>query len=313
VLQLFLHTNAMKRAGFPVRPTLHADPERLRRVRSLFLSLALGLALFQLNALLDSLIAYTLVPTGGVSALYYANRLTQLPIGVLGVALATAVFPELARRAKRGDSEGLGEILDRGVALGAFVALPAACGLAALAEPLVSALFERGAFSSESTQRTARVLLCLTPAVVTACVTPVITRAFYAEEEVKTPVRVGVVCVLVNLTLNLLLVGPLAEAGLALATSASQILNLVLQVAIYRRRRLARGERPATGRTLKSVVQSALLAGVMGVLAWATQRYLPGPELLRVLVAIGTGVAVYAGGAYALRLEPLRLLLARRG
>lgn len=311
-VQLLMHTQAMKGAGSPARATWQVDPARLKRVKGLFFSLALGLALFQLNALADGLIAYGLAPEGAVSALYYGNRLVQLPIGVLGVALSTAVFPALARLAKRGDFEGLGKMLDQGVVLGAFVALPAMAGLAVLAEPLVSVLFQRGAFDAESAARTGRVVLLLSPAVVASCVAPVVTRAFYAEEQVTTPVKVGAFCVVLNLVLNLLLVRPLGEAGLALATSISQGLNLVLQAGLYWRRRQARGESPQTWRTLARAGGFALSAALMAALAWAAHRYCPGPELVRVALGVLTGVVVYAGVALALKVEPLRLLLARR-
>lgn len=311
VVQLLMHTVAMKRAGVAVQRTWRTDPERLTRVKSLFFSLAFGLALFQLNALFDGLIAYAFVPEGGVSSLYYGNRLVQLPIGVLGVALSTAVFPELARLAKREDFLGLGRLLDRGVLLGAFVALPAAAGLAALAGPIVSTLFERGAFDAASAARTAKIVLCLTPAVVAACVTPVVTRAFYAEEEVKTPVRVGAACVVLNLILNLLLVGPMGAAGLALATSASQTTNLLLQVWLYRKRRVSRGDVPATLRVLGQGLGYASLAALMGLAAWQVERAMPGPAALRLAVAILSGVVIYAGVCAALKVEPLRLLLSR--
>jgi putative peptidoglycan lipid II flippase len=312
VLQLLLHTGAMKKAECPVRPTWALDPERKRRIRALFFSLALGMALFQVNVLLDGVIAYSLVAEGGVSTLYYANRLVQLPVGVMGVALSTAVFPELARRAKRGDTQGMGEILDRGVILGAFAALPAAVGLVVLAEPIVALLFERGRFDAESSARTGWVLFLLAPAVVTACVTPVITRAFYAEEQVKTPVRVGAACVLLNLVLNLVLVGPMQEAGLAVATSVSQGLNLVLQAWLYRRRRQERGDELATGRVAATVARSAGLAAVMGGAAWGAHWACPGPDAVRVGLAIAVGVGVYAGLAWALKAPELKLLLARR-
>lgn len=311
VIQLLMHTLAMKRAGVPIQRTWKTDPERLGRVKSLFFSLAFGLALFQLNALFDGLIAYAFVAEGGVSALYYGNRLVQLPIGVLGVALSTAVFPELARLAKREDFLGLGALLDRGVLLGAFVALPAAAGLAALAGPIVSTLFERGAFDATSAARTAKIVLCLTPAIVAACVTPVVTRAFYAEEEVKTPVRVGAGCVVLNLILNLLLVGPMGAAGLALATSVSQVTNLILQVWLYRKRRVGRGDVPPTLRVISHGLGYAALAAVMGLAAWQVERALPGPAALRLVVAIATGVVIYAGVCGALRVEPMRLLLSR--
>jgi putative peptidoglycan lipid II flippase len=280
-------------------------------VRGLFLSLGLGLALFQLNVFLDGLIAYTSVEEGGVSTLYFANRLVQLPIGVFGVALATAVFPALTRLAKRGETEELGRVLERGVRLGAFVSIPAAVGRVTLADPIVSTLFERGRFDAASSARTGFTLLLLAPAVITACVTSVITRAFYAEEQVKTPVRVGAACVLLNLILNLLLVGPLQEAGLALATSISQGINLIAQAWLYRRRRLAKGDTTRSSETARTVLTCVVLAALMGAAAWSAHRVCPGPEALRLAVGVATGAFVYGGLALALRMREPQLLLSR--
>lgn len=312
VLVTWVHLLEAGRAGIPIRPALTGvDPERAARVRRLFGSLVLGLALFQLNCLCDQLIAWLLVPAGGVSALNYANRLIQLPVGVLGVAISTVIFPQLARLAKQGDTRGAGELVDRGTALAAFVSLPAAVGLAFLGEPIVTALFARGAFDAEAAARTARATLFLCPAVVAACLSPVVTRAFYAEEETRLPVQIGAACVGLNLVLNLLLVGPLQEAGLALATSASQLTGLALLSLFLRRRRLAKGDVPPSRRNAAGLARSGLLSLLAGGVALAAFAVLPGPDLVRLLGAIGLSALSYVGAARALRVPELGLLLAR--
>lgn len=309
-LELLAHLRALRRAGLPAAPA-SPDPEAWARVRRMFGGLVLGATLFQANALMDSFVAYALVPEGGTSALFYANRLTQLPIGVLGVALSTALFPELARRAKQGQLGQAGALVDRGVAVAAFVALPAALGLAALAGPLVDLLFRRGAFDAAAAERTARVVLLLAPAVVAACATPVITRGLHAEEEVSLPVRVSASCVALNVALGLSLVGFLAEAGLALASSISQTTGLVTLALLTRRRRLARGEQPAGAATLRAFARALALSLVMAAAAWAVHRVLPGPALVRVLAAVGAGGLVYLAGALALRAPEVTALLQR--
>ncbi len=309
-LELLAHLRELRRAGLtptPARP----DPEAWARVRRMFGGLILGATLFQANALMDSFVAYALVPEGGTSALFYANRLTQLPIGVLGVALSTALFPELARRAKQGQLAEAGALVDRGVAVAAFVALPAAIGLAVLAGPLIDLLFRRGAFDAAAAERTARVVLLLAPAVVAACATPVITRGLHAEEEVSLPVRVSAACVALNVALGLALVGPLAEAGLALASSVSQTAGLVTLGVLARRRRLARGERPADGATARALARALGLSLVMAGAAWTTHALLPGPAWLRVVAAVASGALVYGAGALALRAPEATALLQR--
>ena len=311
VLQFAIHLVACHRAELPVAPRWRTDPALMKRVRSLFFSLALGLTVFQLNVLFDSLIAYAFVAEGGVTALYYGNRLIQLPIGVLGVALSTVVFPQLARLAKRGDFSGLGKVLDQGIRIGLYVSLPAAVGLAALYEPIVDVLFGHGQFDADSVRRTGRVLLCLTPAVTAACVTPVLARAFYAEEETRVPVYVSVGCVLVNLTLNLILVTPLGEVGLALSTSVSQCLNLLLLAVFSRRRRTRREDAPRTGETFRGLIAFSCLALAMGLTAYGVHRVLPGPDVVRLGVAVALGVGMYLGGSRFFGIRELSLLLSR--
>lgn len=312
VLQVWLHLEGTARAGLRLTPALSgADAERLARVRRMFGSLVLGLALFQVNALVDQLLAWLFVPAGGLSALYYANRLIQLPVGVLGVAISTVVFPQLARLAQKGDHAGAGELVDRGVALAAFVSLPCAVGLACLAEPLVTALFARGAFDAEAAARTARVTLLLTPAVVASCVSPVLTRSFWAEEESRLPVRISAFTVGLNVALNLALVGPMAEAGLALATSIAQVAGLALLVGVARRRRAARGLAAPLRQTAAPLLRTAALAGLAGLVALAAWSLVPGPVLVRLCASSTLAAATYLVAARAVRANELALLVSR--
>ena len=312
VLTTWLHWRATNGAGIALTPSLAgAPPEQLARVRAMFRGLVLGLALFQVNCLCDQLLAWCFAPPGGVSALNYANRLVQLPIGVLGVAISTVIFPQLARLAKRGDLRGAGELVDRGLAVAAFVSFPAALGLAALGQPVVEVLLARGAFDAEAAARTARAMLFLTPAVVAACLTPVLTRAFYAEEETRLPVRISAVCVGLNLGLNLLLVGRLGEAGLALATSVSQLVGLGLLLVCLRRRRVRRGDLPPTRTNLGRAARTALGAVAATALALLAWRLLPAPEPVRLGVAVGASSLLYLGLARLGRWPELGMLLAR--
>jgi putative peptidoglycan lipid II flippase len=204
-----------------------------------------------------------------------------------------------------------------------FISLPSAVGLAVLAEPIVRVLFERGEFGHEATIRTARVVLAFSGAVAAGCVTPTITRAFYAEQDTRTPVRVSVIAVFVNFVLNLALVGPLEEAGLALATSISQVGQLVaLYVLQAWRRREAGGEAPH-GRTLVALARSSFLCAALGVAAWGTQHGLQaalGPAFERhaslraatLAAAIGAAGCTYLGLAWLTRAPELIAILGLR-
>jgi putative peptidoglycan lipid II flippase len=308
--ELLAHLRDLRRAGVPVAPA-RPDPEAWARLQRMFGGLLLGAGLFQANALMDSFVAYALVPEGGTSALFYANRLTQLPIGVLGVALSTAIFPELARRAKQGDLARAGALVDRGLAVATFLALPAAFLLVALAAPLVDVLFLRGAFDATAAARTATAVLLLAPAVVASCATPVLTRGLHAEEEVRLPVRVAAWAVALNVVLGLSLVGPMEEAGLALATSISQVTSLGVLAWLSRRRRVARGEAPAGMATVRAVGRAAALSLVLALVAFGVERWLPAPAVVRLVAAVTAGGLAFGAGALWLRSPELKALLGR--
>src|SRR5207249_1054286 len=141
-IQLLMHVSAMRSLGIAWEPVLTAEAEQIARMRRLFYSVAFGLAVFQVNTFIDSVIAYAFIPQGGgVSTIFFANRLTQLPIGTVGIAVATAVFPELSRLVARGEREAFARTTDDAMGASFFISLPSAVGLAVLAGPIVRVLF----------------------------------------------------------------------------------------------------------------------------------------------------------------------------
>jgi putative peptidoglycan lipid II flippase len=323
-IQLVMHVVAAKNLGLVWHPVLTAEAEEIAKMRRLFYSVAIGLAVFQVNTFIDQVIAYAFIPGGGgVSTIFFANRLTQLPIGTIGIAVATACFPELSRLIARGDRRGFDKTTDDAMGASFFISLPCAVGLAVLAGPIVRVLFERGEFGPEATARTARVVMAFAGAVAAGCVTPTITRAFYAEKDAKTPARVSVIAVFVNLALNLALVGPLQEAGLALATSISQVGQLVALYLIQASRRRSQGGETAHGRVLAALGRSVFLCAALALAAWGTESGLVsllGADFeahgsLRALVlaaAIGAGTATYLGLAWLLSVPELTAMTGLR-
>jgi putative peptidoglycan lipid II flippase len=323
-IQLAMHVVAMHKLGLPLKPVLRADPEKLARVRRLFYSVAFGLAVFQVNALVDSLIAETFIPEGGgVATLFYANRIVQLPIGTVGIAVATAIFPELTRLLARGDRRGFERTADEALGASLFIALPCTVGLAVLAHPIVRVLFERGQFGPEATERTARVVLAFAGAVAAGCTVPTLTRAFYAEQDTRTPVRTSVWAVFANFALNLVLVGPLREAGLALATTLSQLGQLVVLYAIHARRRKLAGGESGLAPLGRALARTAILCVVLAAAAEGTHAGLAqafGDELARhgslralaLAAAIGAGGGAYLGVAWLWSVPELPALVGVR-
>ncbi len=330
VLQLAVQFPTLRRLGFRFDYQPTAVRQGLDQVMRAIGPMVLGLMVTQVNTLMDSLIAWFLaapagaeatiawlgnVPypmeQGAVAALYYGERLYQFPLGVLGIAVATAIFPLLSRHAARNDHQSLSEDLTLGLRLVLFLGIPAGVGLILLSEPLARLLYERREFTSADTLRTARVITCYAIGVWAYCALPVLVRGFYALGDRLTPVRVGVTVVGINFCLNLALIWPLAESGLALATMIGASLQVILLAVIfsYRNRRL-------NWRTMAATILRTVLATLaMAAAFWGTTLILPTgtnfvANLIEVLVPFTVAVIAYLVAAWLLRAPELSLLFA---
>ena len=239
------------RRGGRVAPVWDPKAPGVRRILKRMGPTILGLGVLQINVLLDNVIAEAFVPgSGAVSALYYGNRLLQFPLALIGIAMGVAVFPMFARLQARGEHAELDRALSDAVRRTVFVAIPASVGLVVLAEPILRVLFLRGAFDGDALDRTTLVLGCYGVGLWASCVLQVVTRGWYALGDTKTPVKVAAWMVVVNVALNVALVHtPLAEAGLALSTAFTAMLNLaILGPGLRRRARKSRNRsRPPVG------------------------------------------------------------------
>ena len=314
VLQVAVQLPALWRHGFRYHYDFAATRDDMRRIVSSMGPMMLGLAVTQINTLADSLIAWALAAApdragpiawlpgelaypleqGAAAAIYYGERLYQFPVGVLGMAVATAIFPLLSRHAARGDRARLGEDLTLGLRLVIYLALPATIGLVLLSEPITRLLFQRGEWTSEDTPRTARMIAGYGLGVWAYCALPVVIRGYYAIGDRVTPVRVGLAMVALNVTLNLTLVWPLGELGLALSTAACASVQLIVLTALFSRRSSPLAWKPL-GLTLLRTLPAA---AVMAAAGYATLNAMsPGEtfsaQLLRVTVTVAVCVAVF--------------------
>ena len=317
LMQLAVTLGALRWVGFWPAWNLDWRQPQVRAILALMLPAMVGLSAMQLNTLLDRLIAYWFVLVGGervgAAVLGYAHVLYQVPLGVFGIALATAIFPTLSARAAAGDFAGLRRTLVQGLRLGLFIALPAGLGLILTAEPLVATLLERGKFDALATQRVAATLACYSLGMPAYFAMPVIVRTFYALQDSRTPARTALATVALNLTLNLLLVQVLQERGLALSTA----LCAYLQAGYLLRRlrgRLGPGPAESAGLTpavLRMALAAAVMAGVVvGLDAWSWGGGLASvPVGLRLLVLVVGGGLAYGGAAWRLGLAELKQLL----
>jgi len=300
---------------------------RVRRAMRRFLPALLGLGTLQVNALLDTIIAMWPVWVGPTmlgysltldeasnSVLSFTQRLYQFPLGVFGIAVATAAFPALAKLAR--DAGGFAKALRGACALSLFIALPASVGLALVREDLTSLMFgthggEHG-FSEEGLRRSAAVLLAYATAVWAYSLNQVLTRAFYARGDTTTPMRISLAMVAINLTLNLTLIWPLREAGLAWSTAATAIAQTaILSTILKRRSPIGGGLIP-----IPALVRTVMNTAVMGLTVWLMDLLMPHAQstiglALRLMLMTGAGIGVYLTLAVITRSAELRALLAR--
>jgi putative peptidoglycan lipid II flippase len=222
-----------------------------------------GVSVSQLNLLLDTLIASFLV-SGSISWLYYSDRLMEFPVGILGVALGTVILPKLSRNHAEKSPEEFSATLDWALRLMILLGIPSAVGLIMLAGPVMATLFYSDAFSDHDVVMASLSLMAYAPGLVAFILIKVLAPGFYARQDTKTPVRYGIITMVVNMVLNILLVFPLAHVGLALATSLSSALNAFL---LYRGLVVGGIYRPGAN-WKKFILQVSLAAFAMGGLIY---------------------------------------------
>jgi len=302
-----------RRAGF--RPRLNCnwrDPD-LRRILVMMGPMLIGVSALQFNVLADKLIALAFVPEGrGPAVLNYAHMLYHLPQGVFGIALATAIFPLFSTRAAEGDRAGLARALESGVRVCVFIALPAAAGLILLATPVVALLYQHrgGAFDEVATGHVSRTLVFYCLGLVAFSAQPILTRAAYAMQDVRGPVRIGLVTVGLNLVLSFVLVFPLAEGGIALATALAAWLQVVwLAGHLTRSLPGLSWRRVGVGVGRMGLAVAAMCVFVGWVARWSPLSN--ARPVAQLAAGIPGGILVFAGMARLIGCGELRELLSR--
>lgn len=261
---------------------------------------AVGAGVTQINLLVDTVIA-TLLPTGAVSYLYYADRVNQLPLGVIGVAIGTALLPLMARQIGAGSEDAAHANQNRAVEFSLLLTVPAAVALVVLAAPIVSVLFQRGAFGPADSAATAHVLAAFAIGLPGAVLAKALAPGFFARKDTRTPVKIAVVCLTVNVVLNLILIWPLGPAGIALATSTSAWLNAGLLARGLARRGHFAADARLRQRLPRVLVATAVMALVLVGVETALGEWRDGDATLR-WVALGllVGLGIVTFGAAAL-------------
>ena len=296
-LQLAFQLPFLARLGLLGRPRWGWRHPGVRRILRLMGPGIVGSSVAQVNLLVDTVIA-SFLTTGSISWLYYADRLVEFPLGVFGIALGTVALPALSARHAAGDAAGFAAILDRALRWTGLIALPAALGLALLAGPILATLFGYGAFGERDVAMSARALAAYALGLPAYVLVKVLAPGYYARQDTRTPVRIAVLAMGANVLLNLLLVVPLAHAGLALASALSAWLNAGLLYRGLRRRGVLR-HGPGWGRLgLQLALGLAALAGVLALAGAPPGAWAVAPWHLRA-ATLGLWIAAGAGAYFA--------------
>ncbi|WP_225205511.1 murein biosynthesis integral membrane protein MurJ [Novosphingobium huizhouense] len=292
-LQLGWLAWACRRNGVSLRlrrPRLTAE---VRRLLALIWPAAAGAGAVQINLVISTALAASLLAHGSVTYIYIADRLNQLPLGLIGIGLGTVLLPTISRQLGAGDDRAAMETQNRGLELALLLTLPATTALVLAGEPIAAALFGYGRYTAQDTHFTAQALAAFSIGLPSYILVKVLTPGFYARQDTRTPVRYATLSMLVNLVGNLVLIVPLQHVGPPLATAIASTVN----VAMLYRTLVARGHFVADAQLKRRVPRLALAAIAMGAVLWATQGYL----------------TPYVHGSWAVRFAALAVLVCAGG
>ncbi|MGL5007423.1 MAG: murein biosynthesis integral membrane protein MurJ [Plesiomonas sp.] len=223
LFQFLFQIPYMKKAGLLVKPKWAWSDPGVKKIRTLMIPALFGVSVSQINLLLDTFIASFLM-TGSISYLYYSDRLLEFPLGLFGIAIATVILPALSRRHNESSSEHFAKTMDWGVRMIFLLGVPAMCGIAVLAKPMMMVLFMRGEFTFADVNAASLSLLAFNCGLVSFMLIKVLAPGYYARQDTKTPVRYGIISMVSNMGFNLLAI-PFSYVGLAIASAMSGTLN----------------------------------------------------------------------------------------
>jgi len=306
LLQLALQIPALARIGMLPRPQLALADPGVRRILKLMAPAALGVSIAQVSLIINTIFASFLV-TGSVSWLYYADRLMEFPTGLLGVALGTILLPSLAKYHADAAPEEYARMLDWGLRLAVLLALPSAAALAVLGVPLVTTLFHYGQFAEQDVWMTRQALMAYSVGLTALILVKVLAPGFYARQDVRTPVKIAMVTLVFTQLLNVVLILPLAHAGLALSISLGAWLNAGFLLRGLIRRGIYRpqpGWKSFGLRTVMAACGMSLVLGFgMGPELWWLQSA-GGMRIAALFGMVALGMTVYFGLLWLMGFRP---------
>jgi len=267
-LQIIAQLPSLRKENLIVRPRVGFNDIYVRKCARLMVPLLAGLGVYQLNVLLSRLFA-SFLPTGSVSYLYYGQRLAEIPQGMFALAIASAALPSLSDAVANGDEQEAKRLFRHALRLSLFVAVPSAVALAVLAEPAATVFFGRGRYDAAAIHETTRSLVWQAAGIWAVASVRTIVPMFHAHNDTRTPVIASAFNLVTFVALSFALMGPMQHAGLAAATSAAAVTQLVALLWLLHRRSGDLGLAEVNASALRIVLSSAVMGGVV----WATASF----------------------------------------
>jgi putative peptidoglycan lipid II flippase len=301
VAQFLMLVIACKRVGFAIKWQMPRVDDRIKLLGKRMIPGMIGAGVYQINLLIDTMLA-SLVSDGAVSWLYYADRVQQLPLGVIGIAIGTALLPTLSRQLQGDDAKTAMYSQNRGIEIALLLTLPAAIALGVMGLPVINVLFERGAFGAEETLMTGMALTVFAFGLPASVLVKVLAPGFFAREDTKTPIRIGISCMVLNIILIVVLMPWFGHLGIAAATSVSVWVNATSLGFILHRRGDLTFDARLTRRVPRILVASALMGSALwfAIDAFWQNDALSITRITTMAVIVTGGMAVYAIAAQLL-------------
>lgn len=299
IIQVIWMVRGLKKAGFSPRLLVPKITPKVRELGKVMLPIALGAGVMQINLVIDVVLS-SFLPEGSLSFLYYADRLNQLPIGVIGVAVGTVLLPTLSRSLEAGKQKRAIYDQNRAMEAALLLTIPAAVALMIIPGELISVLFQRGAFDALDTVATSAALMAYVTGLPAYVLVKVLAPAYFSRKDTKTPVLIGSFSLLVNLILNLILMQFLAHVGLALATAIASWVNVALLYYFLKKREHFEIDL----RLKKKIGRMIFSAALMGAVVFGLATVLAGffnagfyEGIGALLVLVVAGLLIYGGAA----------------
>jgi putative peptidoglycan lipid II flippase len=318
VLQLGLLIFACKRAGIVLKLRRPRMTPGVRQFVRVVIPATLGAGVYQISAFIDTFFLAR-IGTGSLSYFNYADRLNQLPLGVIGAALGTAILPQVSRHVGANEHDKAAKVQGQAAELAMLLCLPAALALAVSAGPLASALFQGGRFTAEDARLTALCLSLIVLGLPAYVLVKVLTPGFYARQDTATPVKIACIVLIATVVLNFALIPPFGIAGLASAIAICSWLNCLMLYVVLHRRGHFRIERWLASRIARQLLEGVLMAAALYAIKLAIPDWFSGSaghRLVGVIALVGGGMAVYFPAVWLLggtdKEEVLALIRRRR-